>query len=553
MISTGNGSLNWNLRFPFSQKPIPIQLKLSVNGSLFIMEQNVIQMPDLDYVPDERGLGYVYFHSMVKNCEKLAQIDGLTGEKISFGELLQRAVRVALHMKDVGVKAGDIVCTCSFNHPNVAVPTIASMFVGAIWTAVAPTSSVVDIAHMLRLVKPKMMFVQNSSVDLIKKALNLIDFDAMIVIFEESAAGDMPFSKFLQRREDEATFAPWIVKSVEDTAFIVFSSGTAGYSKAISYNHYTFLCHVVNKRYISDESMSLCLYYAWPSWAIFITITNASIIRGWTRLMYRRFDPSKPWDVFNYKITFMFMTVVQLANMCKQAKPEHVDTSSLRHLEVGADFARKNQMLEWKKIFPKTTVRLVYGLTELLTIFEASDPKDDEIMDQKLMSVGTPIPGYSYKIVDLDTGKALGPNRQGELRVKTKVQTKGYYKSDSSNIWDSEGWFKTGEVGYYDDDHCFFVVKRINEMFNYQYFHIIPRVIEDVINLHPAVARSLVVGTPHPEDVNHPLAYVVLHPNCSQTSEKELEKFVEEKVEEQEKLRGGVKIVKNLPVTRDLV
>ncbi|KAF5286071.1 hypothetical protein FQR65_LT12957 [Abscondita terminalis] len=357
------------------------------------MAKNIIEMPDIDHVPDAKGLGFVYYHSMSRNFNKLAQVDGLTGEKDTYGQLLNRAVRVALHMKDMGVKPGDIVCTCSFNHLNAAVPLIASMFIGAISTSIHPNACVNDLEYLFKLLKPKVIFVQSGGVDKIKHSLSLIDFHTSMVVFDSPSE-----AKLLRCHQDEAKFLPRIVNSLEDTAFIVIKNNSTGYPKAVCYNHYTFLCYVMNKKYVSDESLSLCLYYASPSWSVFIANVNMSIIRGGARLIYPRYDPTKAWEMFDHEVTFAFITVLQLANMCKQGVPKNLNADSLRYLEVGGDFAQKYQVLELKKMFPNTTVRLVYGLTEILTIFEASDPKDSKILSEKPMSVGTGVPGYSYKV-----------------------------------------------------------------------------------------------------------------------------------------------------------
>lgn len=66
--------------------------------------------------------------------------------------------------------------------------------------------------------------------------------------------------------------------------------------------------------------------------------------------------------------------------------------------------------------------------------------------------------------MDLKTGKKLGPNQLGEIRLTAPMLMKGYIEVDPSTYLDEEGFFKTGDVGYYDDDKYFFIVDRIHEV-----------------------------------------------------------------------------------------
>lgn len=124
----------------------------------------------------------------------------------------------------------------------------------------------------------------------------------------------------------------------------------------------------------------------------------------------------------------------------------------------------------------------------------------------------------------------------------------GYYNLDSSSCWDSEGFLKTGDILYFDEDYCFFHVDRIKEMLKYKSWHVAPAFLESVLHEHPAVANAVVVGLPHPEDGDHPLAFVVLHKGNSTPAE-EILKFVNDQVHDRQKLRGGLYIIDEFPLT----
>lgn len=150
------------------------------------------------------------------------------------------------------------------------------------------------------------------------------------------------------------------------------------------------------------------------------------------------------------------------------------------------------------------------------------------------------------QVVDPETEEVLGPNKAGELRVKFDFMMAGYYKMDSSSVFDYEGYLRTGDVVRYDEDHCLYIVNRIKEMFKCKGIHIIPSLLEDALMDHPSIKECAVVGVPHEIDGYHPLAAVVLKKGEKATPE-EIEEFVDTRVYQSYRLLGGVKFVDHLP------
>ncbi|XP_074028307.1 luciferin 4-monooxygenase-like [Leptinotarsa decemlineata] len=153
------------------------------------------------------------------------------------------------------------------------------------------------------------------------------------------------------------------------------------------------------------------------------------------------------------------------------------------------------------------------------------------------------------KVVDLDTGKPLGPNHEGELRIKSHKVMNGYYKMDSSSAFDEEGYLKTGDIVRYDEEKCFYIVDRIKEIFKYRGWHILPAMLEEVLLAHPAVKEAAVVAIPHKIDGDHPMGLVVLFEGHDDVTSEDIESFFNSKVADSQKLRHGVRIVKELEKT----
>ncbi|KAK4872992.1 hypothetical protein RN001_015021 [Aquatica leii] len=510
---------------------------------------NVIYTPDIKKEPDARGIGWVYYESFLKHKDRIAQIDGLTGQEDTFGSLLERCVRTAIWLKTEGVQYGDIISVCTYNHLNSCVPHVSSMFIGAKIAALDPSMSLRDATYLFKMVMPKVIFVGEESVKLIEDVIQEVGSKTTIVVFGATKK-HISFSELVKKSVDELNFKPTAARSINDIVVIMFSSGTTGLSKGICHTHFSILRPDTKTMYLAPTSAKMFSSDS-PYWNIFLLILNHTIQSGVTQVVYPRFDPENPWAILNGKVTMAFLNISQLMMLCNTPKPDYIDTSALDMILTGGSPISEKQITKVRSQFPNALVRIIYGQTEVFeSIFclDWSNPKHLEIMQKKPNSCGLPKLGINYKIVDLETGKPLGANQKGELRLKTEMQLSGYYNMDSSGIWDEDGWLKTGDYGYYDEDCCFYISDRIKEMFKYQYWHIVPAVLESILMTHPAVSRAVVIGIPHEIDDNHPMAVVQLRKNANAT-ELEIKKYLDDQVEDRQKLRGGVKFVKDFPIT----
>ncbi|KAG5893798.1 hypothetical protein JTB14_005463 [Gonioctena quinquepunctata] len=124
----------------------------------------------------------------------------------------------------------------------------------------------------------------------------------------------------------------------------------------------------------------------------------------------------------------------------------------------------------------------------------------------------------------------------------------GYYKMDPSACFDEDGFIKSGDLGYYDGDGCFYITGRIKEIFKYKSWQVVPSFIESIMMEHPAVLEAGVFGLPHEVDEFHPAACVVLRKG-EPFDVDEMQRFMDRNVSAWQRLIGGIKIVKSLPRT----
>ncbi len=144
------------------------------------------------------------------------------------------------------------------------------------------------------------------------------------------------------------------------------------------------------------------------------------------------------------------------------------------------------------------------------------------------MSIGQPLPATDIRFVDIDTGKPVALGERGELQVKGPQVMLGYYDNEEATreVF-IDGWLRTGDVGYVDEDGYVFLVDRIKDLIICSGFNVYPRAIEEALMRHPAVEETNVIGVPDEYRGEAPIAFVKLKPDAKVT-ESELKRFIGE-------------------------
>jgi fatty-acyl-CoA synthase len=122
----------------------------------------------------------------------------------------------------------------------------------------------------------------------------------------------------------------------------------------------------------------------------------------------------------------------------------------------------------------------------------------DDPQAKQVFTVGQPLPGTEVRVLDLD-GTILPPESLGELAVRGGVVMKGYYRQpgETSQVFDEDGFFMTGDLGMVDEEGYLHVIGRRKELIIRGGFNVYPREVEDRLHAHPAVQEVAVVGLPH--------------------------------------------------------
>jgi long-chain acyl-CoA synthetase len=210
------------------------------------------------------------------------------------------------------------------------------------------------------------------------------------------------------------------------------------------------------------------------------------------------------------------------------ARSDSLDPAQIASLEVAISggAALPNEV---RASFAKISPALLaegYGLTEASPVVCCAALK----VKSKPMSIGQPLPATDIRFVDIDSGEVVPLGQRGELQVKGPQVMLGYYNDpDASAQAFQDGWLRTGDVGYLDEDGYVFLVDRIKDLIICSGFNVYPRTIEEALLEHPAVEETNVIGVPDAYRGEAPIAYVKLRTGASAT-DSELKKFLSVKL-----------------------
>jgi malonyl-CoA/methylmalonyl-CoA synthetase len=137
-----------------------------------------------------------------------------------------------------------------------------------------------------------------------------------------------------------------------------------------------------------------------------------------------------------------------------------------------------------------------YGMTE--TVMNLTNPYEGE---RRPGTVGQPFPGQEARIVDVQTRQPVPPGTVGDSQVRGPHVCQGYWQRPdaTAEVFDSDGWFSTGDLGWVSEDGYFTISGRAKELIISGGYNVYPREIEEIVLEHPAIAEAAVVGLPDPD------------------------------------------------------
>jgi malonyl-CoA/methylmalonyl-CoA synthetase len=436
---------------------------------------------------------------------------------MSYLELFAAAARLAAELRSRGLRRGDRVALLLGNRPELAVAYLAALALGAPAVPINLAYRAREIAHILRDSEPRLLLTERERLTSAREACEELTSKGPEVLAVEDLVrwdGEAGEPDGKDREQDEPPVAG------SDPALLLYTSGTTGASKGAVLSHDNLLATVTGLLaawgWQADDVLLLALPL-FHTHGLVVGLTCALAAGAAVRL-HSRFDAAAVLAELESGAATLFFGVPTMYVRLVAALLEGGE----RGASGRADFPRLRLCCSGSAALDPATFAAFrdltghailerYGMTEtgmLLSNLYAGERRPG--------SVGVPLPGVSVRLAG-PAGEDVPAGGQGELLVAGSNVFSGYWKAPEktaeSFLADAAGrlWFRTGDLGRRDPvTGAFSLLGRRHELIVSGGFNVYPREIEEVLAGHPAVREAAVVGRPHPEWGEVPVAFVVL-------------------------------------------
>jgi long-chain acyl-CoA synthetase len=421
-------------------------------------------------------------------------------------------------LRSKGVEAGDRVGIMLPNVPYFPGIYYGILRAGAVVVPMNPLLKAREIKFYLEDSGAKVMFAWHDFGEAAEKGASETDAEAILVKpgeFEDVVGSADAVTEVAER-------------SGEDTAVILYTSGTTGTPKGAELTHDNLMSNVEaiieTLIQIRDDDVVLGALPFFHSFGQTCGL-NSCMKAGGTLTLLPRFDPDKALEIIaRDKVTVFEGVPTMYVAMLHSDKADDADTSCLR-LCVSGGSAMPGEVLRAFEEKFGCQILEGYGLSETSPVASFNHPDKE----RKVGSIGTPIASVDMRVVDED-GADVEQGDVGEIVIRGHNVMKGYWgKDDATAEAIKDGWFYTGDMAKVDEDGYFFIVDRKKELIIRGGYNVYPREVEEVLYGHPAVQEAAVIGVPDDKMGEEVGAAVVLKPG-EDVSTDELRDYVKDEV-----------------------
>jgi acyl-CoA synthetase (AMP-forming)/AMP-acid ligase II len=408
------------------------------------------------------------------------------GSRRSFAELDKRTNRLAQALLDAGVKPGDRVAHLDQNGPECIELLFGAAKVGAVlvplnWRLARPELKVIvaDAGAALLVCGP----------DFAEQARG---FAERVIV-----AGD-EYESWLSEFDAED---PGYEAETDDVAFQLYTSGTTGRPKGVLTTNRNLegLMDVADQWSLNSDSVALVamplFHIGGLGWFL------VGFAQGAACVLVRAIEPRSLLDtIVTEKVTNAFLVPTVLQMLCAVDGADEADFSALRSIAYGASPITTTTLKRVLATFGCPLYQL-YGMTETtgaIVQLDADDHDPGGEREHLLRSAGRPYPWMELRIVDLDSDKECAPGEIGEVRVRGSAVMPGYFQADAETgaAFDEDGWLRTGDGGYVDEEGYLFLTDRVKDMIVSGGENVYPIEVEEALASHDGVGEVAVIGLP---------------------------------------------------------
>jgi fatty-acyl-CoA synthase len=425
-----------------------------------------------------------------------ALVDVETGRRYTYRTFNKRANQLANFLQqEVGFRKGDRLCIIAQNSLEYWEAFFGCQKCGGIFSPLNWRLVSRELAGLIDDLSPALLLYDSDLATVAAELSQEVHVDQWVSL--DSKGTEIKQSlKYEDIMSNAASSPPDPVDlSYEDPMGIVFTGGTTGLPKGamITYKHVAFnTLSTIRDILPGDVYINhLPLFHVGGLYVYAIPL----FILGGKVIQMKRWDLDTLVMVINKENpNFFFAVPTQYRMLMNHPDFESINFSNVRFLTSGGEPLPLDIIKTFRELHG-VKFKQGFGMTEVGPGCFALDPWD---ATRKTGSIGTPNFFIDARVVDPDTGKVCSANEVGELQFKGPTVTTGYWNRPELNktLLDEEGWFRTGDMVYFDTEGYYYVVDRVKDMFISGGENAYPREIEKVLEAHPKIAQVQVIGVP---------------------------------------------------------
>lgn len=463
------------------------------------------------------------------------------GRKITYKLFWEYIDKCAKSFKSLGVREGDVVTICMPNTPEAAISFLACNKIGAIANMIHPLSAEEEIKHYITSTKSVILVAFNQCYEKIR---NIIKETNVYKVIIASASESMPiilnglYNVTKGRKEEKpknnSLYMFWkeflnygnyyegnieVKRSKEDVAVILHSGGTTGVPKSIVLPNRSFIVITEQAKIgfvkLRPGDTILTILPLFHCFGLEVCL-YAPLCLGICCILVPTFD-AKRFDklLTKYHPNVIAGVPTLYEALLKNTHMNNVDLSQVKYVISGGD----SLSVQRNKVVNDflTSHGCEVGITQGYGMTETCGPASFGMLgSDKLGSVGIPLPGNIFKIVDSETYEEKNPGEVGEICISSMANMITYLNNEkeTQNTFklhkDGKNYIHTGDLGYIDEDGVIFYVQRIKRIIISSGYNIYPQHVENVLRDNEYIKDACVVGVPHPYKKEVAKAFIIL-------------------------------------------
>ena len=419
-------------------------------------------------------------------------------QRWTWAQWAARIRRAAGALRAAGVQRGQCVAFLDKNHPGCLETLIAAVSIGAVTTIPNWRMTGEELAHVLDDSGARLLFVGAEFAPTVEEIKARIPGLQRIVVV--GGAAD-EYESWLAAATPVATDPDADGLNVDDTALVIYSSGTTGRPKGVVLSQRALVNHIVNMAPpfpFGDGDANLV---AMPLFHVGgVSYSFFGIMAGAPTFLTREPEAAALIGAVKAGATHAFFVPPVITRFLDAGDAAINAISGLRYLVYGAAPMPLPLLQSALEAWPQMNFIQVYGQTELcggITALDADDHRDPD-RQHLLLSAGKAFPGNEIRIVNPETGEQLPAGEPGEIWVRSNQRMTGYLNraQATADTITADDWLRTGDIGRLDADGYLYIEDRLKDMIITGGENVYGPEVESVLIEHPAIADAAIIGVP---------------------------------------------------------